>query len=147
MRSLLLSILFCYGLIVMSVTAHAETFTYIVPAGPEGGNAKWAQRVVKEWNIFLKAEGHKVVIRYMPGDPKKTFAEFNNNFAKNGKTMIQSRGMIKYITSGNGWGGFDPKAFATIIAQNQGTFVFAKKVPKFNHKSHFKAKLIWTGIW
>ena len=35
--------------------------------------------------------------------------------------------MIKYITSGDGWGGFNPKDYATIIAQNQGTFVFAKK--------------------
>jgi len=41
--------------------------------------------------------------------------------------MIQSRGMIKYITSGDGWGGFDPKAFATMVAHNQGTFVFSKK--------------------
>ena len=94
---------------------------------PEGGNAKWAQRVVKEWNKYLGNDGHKVVIRYMPGDPKKTYVKFNNELSKDGKTMIQSRGMIKYITSGDGWGGFNPKDYATIIAQNQGTFVFAKK--------------------
>ena len=110
---------------VFTTTAYAETFTYIVPAGPDGGNAKWAQRVVKEWNKYLGND--KVVIRYMPGDPKKTFAKFNNELSKDGKTMIQSRGMIKYITSGDGWGGFNPKDYATIIAQHQGTFVFAKK--------------------
>ncbi len=123
MKKLIFAIIFS----AMSFTAYAETFTYIVPAGPEGGNAKWAQRVVKEWNKYLEMDGHKVVLRYMPGDPKKTYAKYNNELSKDGKTMIQSRGMIKYITSGDGWGGFDPKAFATIVAHNQGTFVFSKK--------------------
>ena len=121
MRNLIFTILFS----AMSFTAYAETFTYIVPAG-EGGNA-YVQRVVKEWNKYLGNDGHKVVIRYMLCDPKKTYAKFNNELSKDGKTMIQSRGMIKYITSGDGWGGFNPKDYATIIAQNQGTFVFAKK--------------------
>ena len=123
MKNLIFAILFS----AMSFTAYAETFTYIVPAKPEGGNAKWAQRVVKEWNKYLGNDGHKVVIRYMPGDPKKVYSKYNQELSKDGKTMIQSRGMIKYITSGDGWGGFNPKDYATIIAQNQGTFVFAKK--------------------
>ena len=77
MRNLIFTILFS----AMSFTAYAETLPTLFQKA-EGGNAKWAQRVVKEWNKYLGNDGHKVVIRYMPRILRKHTLSLITNFLR-----------------------------------------------------------------
>ena len=54
MRRLIMAVFFAASLTTFTTTAHSENFNYIVPAPVDGGNAKWAQQVTKQWNKFLK---------------------------------------------------------------------------------------------
>jgi hypothetical protein len=47
MKKIAIAMLFS---LMFSFQAVAETFTYVVPAGPDGGNGKWAQNFVKQWD-------------------------------------------------------------------------------------------------
>ena len=64
MKRLIMAVLISASLTTFTTTAHSENFNYIVPASIDGGTAKWAQRVTKQWSKFLKNYGHTVSLRY-----------------------------------------------------------------------------------
>ncbi len=122
MRKLLLMVVLLIG----STSIWAETFVYIVPSGVDGGNAKWAQQFVAQWNKKLQSQGHDMVLRYIPGKKgKKGFLEWHKKYKDKDTVVVQSNGFINYLTT-NGWNDFSPLDIATIGGQIQGTFVFKK---------------------
>lgn len=112
---------------VLTTASLAETFTYIVPAGVDGGNAKWAQQFTKQWNKQLKKHGHEVVLRYVPGQRgRKGLAKWASEMSNDDTVVVQTQGLINYLTTKKGWKGFDPRELDVIGGQLQGTFVFKK---------------------
>jgi hypothetical protein len=113
--------------LALSNAVFAETFTYIVPAGIDGGNGKWAQKFTKEWNKHLKPYGHDIVLRYIPGTSgAKGFAEWQTKYSNDDTVLIQSTGMLKYITTNKGWKGYKPTNHTTVGGQIQSTYQFIK---------------------
>ena len=114
-----------------TTAAYAENFTYIVPAAVDGGTAKWAQQVTKQWNKFLKNYGHTVSLRYIKQQKgKKGATEFATTYLDDPTVLLQFNNVISWVTTSNGWKGFDPRKYTLIGGQVQGTFVFAKtKLP------------------
>jgi hypothetical protein len=113
--------------LALSTAVIAETFTYIVPAGVEGGNAKWAQKFTQAWNKKLKNYGHDIVLRYIPGQSgRKGFSEWQTKYSNDDTYLIQTSGMIKYMVSDKGWKGYKPSNSRVLGGQMQGTFQFVK---------------------
>ena len=54
MKRLITAVTLAASLITFTTTAHSENFNYIVGASVDGGQAKWAQQLTKQWNKFLK---------------------------------------------------------------------------------------------
>lgn len=114
-------------LYILSTTTFAETFTYVVPAGASGGNAKWAQHFTKQWDKKLNKHGHSIVIRYVPGQHgRKGFAKWATEMSDKDNVVMQTQGLINYLTTKRGWKGFNPEDVEYIGGQLQGTFVFKK---------------------
>lgn len=112
---------------LLTTASLAETFTYIVPSGVDGGNAKWAQQFTKQWNKQLKKHGHEVVLRYIsPQRGKKAFSTYASELSDDDTVVVQTQGLINYLTQSRGWKGFDPRNVDVIGGQLQGTFVFKK---------------------
>jgi len=112
---------------VLTTASLAETFTYIVPAGVDGGNAKWAQQFTKQWNKQLKKHGHEVVLRYVKGQRgRKGLSKWASEMSDDNTVVVQTQGLINYLTTKKGWKGFDPRDVDVIGGQLQGTFVFKK---------------------
>lgn len=114
-------------LIFTTSAVMAETFTYIVPAGIDGGNAKWAQQFTKQWNKQLKKHGHEVVLRYVKGQRgRKGLSKWASEMSDDNTVVVQTQGLINYLTTKKGWKGFDPRDVDVIGGQLQGVFVFKK---------------------
>ena len=131
MRRLIMAVFFAASLTTFTTTAHSENFNYIVPAPVDGGNAKWAQQVTKQWNKFLKKYGHTVSLRYIKQQSgKKALTEFATTYKNDHTVLLQPKGIIRWITTSGGWKGYDPKNNVPIAGHENGTFVFAKtKLP------------------
>lgn len=114
--------------LLLSTSVIAETFTYIVPAAIDGGNAKWAQKFTKEWNKELAKEGHDIILRYVPGQGGlKGFTKYHTEMSDDNLVLVQSKGFFDYVTvPESSWKGFDPTDVDYIGGQLQGTFVFIK---------------------
>ena len=126
-----MAVFFAASLTTFTTTAHSENFNYIVPAPVDGGNAKWAQQVTKQWNKFLKKYGHTVSLRYIKQqNGKKALTEFATTYKNDHTVLLQPKGIIRWITTSGGWKGYDPKNNVPIAGHLNGTFVFAKtKLP------------------
>ena len=116
----------------LTTAAAAEQFTYIVPSSPDGGIAKHAQQVTKEWSKFLAKKGHSLNLRYMKQQKgKKAATEFATTYKDNPLVILQSKGIIMFMTSNKGWKGYDPRNYVPIFGQKTGVFMLAKSdLPK-----------------
>jgi hypothetical protein len=131
MKRLIMAVFFAASLMTFTTTAHSENFNYIVGASVDGGQAKWAQQLTKQWNKFLKNYGHTVSLRYIKQQQgKKALTEFATTYKNDHTVILQPKGITAWVTTSGGWKGYDPKNNVPIAGQLNGTFVFAKtKLP------------------